>query len=207
MSEEWTELVWTSVSLIIAAVVISLGFTFANLGTSLSNQLYEDQAQVNKLQEIRLMVPYDETELSGSEVLAAVQELSGKGIPTLVIVNNYSASTATPRAFMMYSDTSDIKDVWATLRKASNSQISSNWIETAAGPQNQDGNNIKLISRVSNKQYTTAALVSLADSMCSNPNTFSECVFKSHTIEENGTLLGVVFNRIKLNDNSHVEVI
>lgn len=207
MSEEWTELVWTSVSLIIAAIVISLGFTFANLGTSLTNQLYEDRAQVNKLQEIRLMIPYEETELTGSEVLAAVQELSSKGIPTLTIVNAYSATTSTPHAFMMYAEGSDLTNVWAVLRKASNTKISSTWIETAAGAQNKDGSNIKLISRVNNRQYTTSALVTLADSMCSGSNTFSDCVFKSHTIEENGTLLGVVFQRIDYTSGKGTEVI
>lgn len=207
MGEEWTDLVWTSVSLIIAAFIISLGFTFANLGTSLSAQLYEDQAQVNKLQEIRLMTPYDEKELSGSEVLAAMQELSGKGIPTLTIVNKYLSTATTARAMMMYADSSDLTNVWSTLRKASNAAVSSKWIETAAGPQNKNGNNIKLIARVSNKQYTTSALVTLADSMCSGTNTFSDCVFKSHIIEENGVLLGVVFNRIDYSTATPTEVI
>lgn len=207
MGEEWTDLVWTSVSLIVAAFVISLGFTFANLGTSLSAQMYEDQAQVNKLQEIRLMAPYDEKELSGSEVLAAVQELSSKGVPTLTIVNKYDATAANARAFMMYSDTSELTNVWATLRKASNAAISNSWINTAAGAQNTDGSNKKLIARVSNKQYTTSALVTLADSMCSGSTTFSECNFKSHIIEENGSLLGVVFQRIDYSGSTPKEVI
>lgn len=195
MSEEWTNLVWTSVSLIIGAVVLSLAFTFTNLGHSLTNQMYEDQAQVNKLQEIRLMTPYDETTLSGSEVLAAVQELSGKGIPTLTLVQNYDATSTTARAFVMYSESSEIEDVWATLRLAKNSAVSTKWIQTAAGAQNTTGSNSKLISRVSNRQFTTTGLITLADGLISG-STFSECSFKSHIIEKDGVLLGVVFQRL-----------
>ena len=80
MSEEWSELVWIGISLIIMAVILSLAFTFANLGKDMQAGLYEDQANVAKLQEIRSYAPYDGKQVSGSEMIAAMVDFSSKGV-------------------------------------------------------------------------------------------------------------------------------
>ena len=192
MAEEWSELVWTGVSLIVAAVVISLAFTFTGLGKELTAQLYDEQATVTTLQEIRKTAPYDETVLTGSEVLAATQELAGDGIPTLTIINYYS-STGVDDAILVYHESSDLNNVWEIFKKASVEAIGTNWVGTAANQTNMQST---LIARVGHKQYTAPALVSFADSLCSGNNVFADCTFKAHLIEQHGRVLGVYFQRL-----------
>lgn len=195
MAEEWSELVWTGVSLIIAALVISLAFTFTGLGKDLTAQLYDEQATVTTLQEIRMSAPYDETVLTGSEVLAATQELAGHGIPTLTILNYFSA-TGVDDAVLVYNESSEISNVWRVMRLASNTNVASNWIATAADASNKTKESSKLIARVGHKQYTAPALVDFLDSLCTGGNVFADCMFKSHLIEQNGHLVGVYFQRL-----------
>ena len=85
MSEEWSELVWIGISLIITAVIISLAFTFASVGKDMQAGLYEDQATVAKLQEIRAYAPYDDKQVSGSEMISAMVDFSSRGV--LVVAN------------------------------------------------------------------------------------------------------------------------
>lgn len=91
MGEEWTELVWTSISLIALSIVLVIAFNFMQLGKTLTNEVYQDQAVVEQRQEIRNFLPYDETVLSGSEAFSAALDISSKGYFALIELSKQHA--------------------------------------------------------------------------------------------------------------------
>ena len=190
---EWTELTWTGISLIIVSVILVMAFSFLSLGKNLEIQMYEDQATTHKLQEIRLTAPYDDTTLSGSEVLAAMLELSGKGVPTVCIVKSSTIPTTDAAAFLMYNESTTAGKSASVFMKDTTSKAYT-YLSKSFNPDGTD-NAVGFVQRISNKSYTTPAFVANADSFFST-TTFADWSFKSHVVENNGTLLGVYFERV-----------
>lgn len=193
---EWTELVWTGINLILAAVILGIVFSFVGLGKNLQTQMYEDQAVVAKLNELRTISAYDGTILSGSEVAAAMLELTGSGIPTVCLIRNtleYTWGKSACCGIITYNESSDVdkaRDVFTD--EYVDSAIKS---AVAFSFQSDTPYNKNLLQRVSNKHFTTAAFVANVDSFFSS-TTFSDWKFKSEAVVENGVLVGVHFRRI-----------
>ena len=96
MAEEWSNLVWAAIALIIFSVVLVIAFNFTQLGKSLTTEVYQEQADVAKTQEVRKFLSYDNVPLSGSEAFSAALQFSGDNY--LVIVECRSAANG--RIFM-----------------------------------------------------------------------------------------------------------
>lgn len=199
---EWTELTWTAISLIIATIILGIIFNFVGLGKDLQTQMYEDQATVAKLQELRTIAPYDGTTLSGSEVMSAMLELTGEGIPTVCLIRNvkeYEWGKTPCCGIITYNEGSTVekaRNVFAPTDAAEFDAMDYSVREVVKYAfASESPTNKNILQRVSNKQYTTAAFVANADSFFYN-TTFSDWKFKSEVIVKNGTLLGVYFKRI-----------
>ena len=105
MGEEWTELVWTSIGLIALAMVLVVAFNFMQLGKSLTNQVYQEQAVISERQEIRNFLPYDGSVLTGSEAFAAALDISGDGYFALILGNG-SYNTGDSRSYLLVHNNS-----------------------------------------------------------------------------------------------------
>lgn len=80
MSEEWSDMIWIGISLIVGAVLLTIIFAFNGIGHDLMNNVYQEEANAKAMQAIRTTMPYDNADLKGSEVLAALMDMADNGV-------------------------------------------------------------------------------------------------------------------------------
>ena len=91
MSEEWGDMIWIGISMIIGAVLLSMLFFFNGIGHDLTSAVYQEEADARALQETRVTLPYDEAKnLSGAEVLSAMMDMADRDVYTFVAPKDVS---------------------------------------------------------------------------------------------------------------------
>lgn len=184
---EWSELTWTGLGLIAAAVVLSLMFIFTGIGKDMNAIVYQDQADAAALQEIRAFLPYDNTTVSGAEAMSAMLELSDKDVPTILCVSDsvtlamykskYESSEALAHMSKVISDTTSLPN---TTKSTLSSKLPTATLRT-------------------NRSFTPSTMVNWLNSKCTN---FSSQSFKSSLVYSSGGFVeAVVFRRIDASGN------
>lgn len=205
MGEEWTELVWTSISLIALSIVLVIAFNFMQLGKTLTNEIYQDQAVVEQRQEIRNFLPYDETVLSGSEAFSAALDISSKGYFALVACENAVAlpGAMTMKTFaVIYHPSCNLSD--ETANEQVRAQITADTNTFAVDSINPRIRNApKFAYCISNVAGTARDYQNIMDEIAristrNSAITFNDLSFKSHIIYDKlGTPMGIVMIRLK----------
>lgn len=205
MGEEWTELVWTSISLIALSIVLVIAFNFMQLGKTLTNEVYQDQAVVEQRQEIRNFLPYDETVLSGSEAFSAALDISSKGYFAIIAcenVNRLPGATKSKTFAVIYHPSCNLSD--STVNAQVRAQITTATNTFAVDSINQRIRNAPAYSYcVSNVAGTARDYQNIMDEVArtaaqSSTITFNDFSFKSHIIYDKlGTPMGIVMIRLR----------
>lgn len=183
MAEEWSELIWIGLALMLFASVLAIAFNFMQLGKGLTNELYQDQADAAAIKEMQLFLPYENAELTGSEALAASLTMANNGYPAFIYFNQTKKGSSY-RTVMVYEAGKDAQTIATSLYNTctNKSSVSTNFSQQLSCIKNNDGD----CTAISNTEYTTVALLEYLDSLAKVYNTatksFSEWKFKSYVL-------------------------
>ena len=178
MAEEWTDLVWVCISLIAFAIVLTIAFNFMQLGKGLTNTLYQEHADTERVKEVQTFLPYDNIALSGSEAFAACVKMANNGYPVVVVCSPN-------KAVFMYDAQVGYTTAARNLGNVANMNelpSFSSWY-TAIAKYSHD------VFISSNIEYTTPALLEQFDNIAKgvtgvSDKTFSEWTFRSMLLED-----------------------
>lgn len=184
---EWSELAWTGLGLIAAAVVLSLMFIFTGIGKDMNAIVYQDQADAAALREIRAFLPYDNTTVNGAEAMSAMLELSDKDVPTLLCVSDSVTLS-------MYKSTYE-KDV----AKTHIEEVIKNTDSLSTSTKNSINTALNTAEFKSSRAFTPSTMVNWLNSKCAD---FSTKSFQSTLVYSDGGFVeAVVFRAVTSTGN------
>lgn len=83
MSEDWTHLVWISLSLLIGVVLVTILLNFSYIGRQITSALYTERAMVEEIQDYRETSPYDGETVYAQDIVSLI--FRNRGEPEVVV--------------------------------------------------------------------------------------------------------------------------
>lgn len=197
MAEEWTELVWVTISVIAFSVVLTIAFNFVQIGKGVTNTLYQEQADNERIKDIQMFLPYDNVELSGSEAFSAAVKMSNNGYLTMIVCDNATGSSS-KKAIFMHSSQITKTQAATNLNNVGDPATLLNY-DTWRNYVQSDSS---YVFSTTNTTYTTPALLTEFDNIAKlvtgdNTKTFSELSFRSKLMTDTmDKPFGVVLYRV-----------
>ena len=193
---EWSEMTWTAIGLIAAAAVLSLIFAFMGLGGDLVRIVHQDNADAQAMQEIRTFLPYDNTKVSGAEVLTAMIEMSDKDVPVIVCMSNLPTDK---RCIIIHKSS------------ISEDTVKANMLSLFAETGSAVGTAKDLVTSsnpvyITNRTYTTSGLINFLDEKVKagdstiDSDTFTSQTYVSTVVETKGGFPSAILFRLASND-------
>ena len=83
MSEDWSNLVWISVSLLIGVAIVTIMLNLSYIGRQISTALYTERAMVEEIRDYRETAPYDGETVYAQDIVSLI--FKNRGEPEVVV--------------------------------------------------------------------------------------------------------------------------